>query len=135
MTKVESKIVVIKRTDEQVYSLLSSFKNLSPMAEAAKLEEWEAEDEWCRFNVKGMGRMELKMIEREPYKTIKIGGGEGIPFELLLWIQLKQVAPYDTRLKITLSTEMGAMMSLMLRSKLQEGVDLIAESLAKALNI
>jgi carbon monoxide dehydrogenase subunit G len=135
MTKVESKIVVIKRTDEQIYSLLSSFKNLSPMAEAAKLEEWEAEDEWCKFNVKGMGRMELKMIEREPFKTIKIAGGEGIPFELLLWIQLKQVAPYDTRLKITLSAEMGAMMSLMLRSKLQEGVDLIAESLAKALNI
>lgn len=135
MTKVESKIVVIKRTDDQIYSLLSSFKNLSPMAEAAKLEEWEAEDEWCKFNVKGMGRMELKMIEREPFKTIKIAGGEGIPFELLLWIQLKQVAPYDTRLKITLSAEMGAMMSLMLRSKLQEGVDLIAESLAKALNI
>ncbi len=135
MTTVESKIVAIRRTDEQVYTVLSSFKAFDSIAHAAKIDDWQADDDSCSFNAKGFGPIKLRIIEREPYKTIKITGEEGLPFEVVLWFQFKQVAPYDTRMKITLKADLNIAMAWMVKSKLQEGVDTIAESLAKAFNV
>lgn len=135
MTTVESKIVAIRRTDEQVYTVLSSFKAFDPIARAAQIEDWHADDDSCSFTAKGFGTVKLRIVEREPFKTIKIKGEEGLPFEVFLWFQFKQVAPYDTRTKLTLKADLNMAMGWMLKSKLQEGVDTIAESLAKAFNI
>lgn len=135
MKTYESKIVSIRRMDEDVYMVLSNFKNFSPLAQLAKVENWQADDDWCRFDVKGLGTAGLRIIEKEPNKTIKITGDGGIPFEFFLWVQLKQVAPYDTRLKITLKAELNMMMSMMVGSKLQDGVDAMAEQIAKAFSV
>jgi hypothetical protein len=134
MTSVESKIVSIKRLDEDVYKVLSSFKNFTPFAQAAKLENWQADDDWCRFDVQGIKDAGLRIIEREPFKTLKVTGDGKIPFEFFVWIQLKQVAPYDTRMKITLKADLNFMMKTMLGSKLQQGVDAIADQIAAAFN-
>lgn len=135
MTTVESKIVAIRRSDEQVYTVLSSFQNFTSAVEAAKLKDWEADDDTCKFRVDGIGLISLKIIEREPFKSLKITGDEGVPFEFFIWLQFKQVAPYDTRMKITLKAELNMMMKMVIGSKLQEGIDTVAETIAKALNV
>lgn len=134
MTSVESKIVSIKRLDEDIYKVLSNFQNFTPMAQAASLENWKAGEDWCEFDAQGIKGAGLKMIEKEPNKTIKLAGNERIPFEFNIWIQLKMVAPYDTRMKITLKAKLNMMMKMMVGSKLQQGVDSIAEQLAAAFN-
>jgi carbon monoxide dehydrogenase subunit G len=134
MKTYESKVVTIQRMDEDIYKILSNFKNFSPLVQVAKIENWQADEDWCKFDVKGMGTVGLMIIEKEPSKTIKIAGDGGIPFEFYIWVQLKQVAPYDTRMKITLKAELNMMMSMMVGSKLQEGVDAMAEQIAKAFN-
>lgn len=134
MTTVESKIVSIKRLDEDVYKILSDFKNFSPYAEMAKLENWQAEEDWCEFDVQGIKGAGLKIVEKEPFKTIKFGGNDKIPFEFNVWIQLKQVAPYDTRMKITLKANLNMMMKMLVGSKLQKGVDSLADQIAAAFN-
>lgn len=49
------------------------------------------------------------------------------------WIQLKQVAENDTKLKLTMKAEIPAMIKMMVDKKLQEG-NAMADILAKALN-
>ena len=118
MVSVESKVVSIRRLDEDIYKVLSNFQNFTPFAQAAKLENWQAGEDWCRFDAQGVKEAGLRIVDREPHKTIKITGDGQIPFEFFLWIQLKQVAPYDTRMKITLKANLNFMMKMMLGSKL-----------------
>lgn len=134
MTSVESKIVAVRRSDEDIYKILSDFQNFSPMAQAAKLENWRAGDDWCEFDVQGIKGAGLSMVEREPNKTIKLTGNNKVPFEFFIWVQLKKVAPYDTRMRITIKAKLNMMMKMMVGSKLQSGVDSIAEQLAAAFN-
>ncbi|MDD2548636.1 MAG: polyketide cyclase [Bacteroidales bacterium] len=134
MTTVESKIVKIQRIDEDVYKLLSDFQNFTPFAQAAKLENWQAGDDWCEFDVQGIKNAGLKIVEKEPSKTIKFTGNERVPFEFFVWIQLKMVAPYDTRMRITVKAKLNMMMKMMVKGKLQNGVDSIAEQIAAAFN-
>ncbi|HNV81596.1 MAG: polyketide cyclase [Tenuifilaceae bacterium] len=134
MVSVESKVVSIRRLDEDIYKVLSNFQNFTPFAQAAKLENWQAGEDWCRFDAQGVKEAGLRIVDREPHKTIKITGDGQIPFEFFLWIQLKQVAPYDTRMKITLKANLNFMMKMMLGSKLKQGIDAIADQIATAFN-
>jgi len=134
MVSVESKVVSIRRLDEDIYKVLSNFQNFTPFAQAAKLENWQAGEDWCRFDAQGVKEAGLRIVDREPHKTIKITGDGQIPFEFFLWIQLKQVAPYDTRMKITLKGNLNFMMKMMLGSKLKQGIDAIADQIATAFN-
>ena len=132
MEKYESKQQQIRRSAEQIYSALASFNNFSPMVEG-RVDEWSADDDVCSFKVKGMP-VRLRMVEREPYKTIKIQGDDGTPIDFTFWLQLKEVAPYDTRMRIVVHAELNMMMRMMIGKKLQGAVDEMAEAIANALN-
>lgn len=132
MEKYESKQQQIRRSAEQIYTALCSFNNFSPMLQE-KVEEWQADDDRCSFKVKGM-TVRLRMVEREPFKTIKIQGDELNPVDFTFWLQLKEVAPYDTRMRIVVHAELNMMMRMMIGKKLQGAIDQMAEAIATALN-
>lgn len=134
MTEVESKVVAIRNTSEFVFNTLSDFRNfngLVNMVPDGQLTDWQADENSCRFKVKGFD-VGLKFVEKEPFKTIKLTGDGKVPFEFFFWIQLKEVAPYDVRMKLTLHADLNFMMKMMLKGKLQEGVDQMADQIAQA---
>ncbi|QKG79398.1 MULTISPECIES: polyketide cyclase [Tenuifilum] len=133
MTTYESKIVAVKKRAEDIFRVLADFRNFSPIAQD-KLENWSANEDSCSFSYKGMGPFGIKIIEREEFKTIKFTGDEKLPMQFFMWIQLKEVAPYDTRLKITVKAELNMMMKMMVGKKLQEGIDALADGIATAFN-
>ena len=76
----------------------------------------------------------LRIVDREPGKTIKIQGEEGNPVDFTFWLQLKEVAPYDTRMRIVVHAELNMMMKMLIGKKLQGAVDQMAEAIAAAMN-
>ncbi len=134
MTEFESKIVAIRRNSEEVFRVLSDFRQFTPFIPTDKLEGWEAQEDSCSFSVTGIGQTGLKIIDKEPFKTVKITGDGKLPFEFFLWIQLNEVAPGDTRMKLTLKAELNMMLKMMLEKKLEEGINIMAEGIAAAFN-
>jgi carbon monoxide dehydrogenase subunit G len=51
-----------------------------------------------------------------------------------MWIQLKEVAAYDTRMRIVVKVKLNMLMKLMVGSKIRKGLDAIATRLADAMN-
>ncbi|MEW5846241.1 MAG: polyketide cyclase [Bacteroidota bacterium] len=133
MTTYESKVVAIRKRSEDIFKILSDFRNFTPMAKD-KLDEWQADEDSCSFRYKGMGPFGIRIIEREEFKTIKFTGDEQSPMQFFMWIQLKEVAPYDTRMKITVKAELNTMMRMLIGNKLKEGIDTLADSIAAAFN-
>jgi carbon monoxide dehydrogenase subunit G len=78
--------------------------------------------------------LRLRIVEREVNKTIKIQGDESGPMDFTFWLQLKEVAPYDTRMRIVLHAELNMMMRMMIGKKLQGAIDQMAEAIAAAMN-
>lgn len=132
MQEYESKQQQIHRPASQVYTALSDFNNFTPIMQS-QVEGWSATEDSCSFKVKGM-TMELHIVEKTPYTMIKLGGGDKAPVEFNLWIQFKEVAPADTRMRLVLHTKLNMMMKMMIGSKIQGGIDQMAEQIAKAFN-
>ena len=132
MEKYESKQHQIRRPAELIYTLISRFDNLTPAVQD-KVEEWQADENHCSFKAKGF-TVKLEIVDKECPKYVKIQSGEGgLPIDFTFWIQLQQVAPYDTRMRMVLHADLNMMMRMMIGGKLREALDQIAESMANAL--
>ena len=131
MEKYESKQHQIPLPVEQIYALVSRFDTLTP-ALADKVEEWSADQDSCSFKAKGF-TVKLRIEERVENKHIKIVGEKGaVPVDFSFWCQLHSAAECDTRFRLVLHAELNMMFKMMIGSKLQEGLEQIAQGIAQA---
>lgn len=131
MQEYISKQQQIFRPAEHIFAVISRFDNLTP-AVADKVEDWEATERTCSFKAKGF-TVRLLIDELEEPKHVKIIG-DGVPMDFAFWIQLHKVSDTETRLRLVLKVELNMMMKMMLGSKLEKGIDQVAEGIAKAMN-
>lgn len=133
MEKYESKQQQIRKSAAQIFPLISDFSLLTP-AVADKVEEWQATTDTCSFKVKGF-TVKLRMVDKVECKHVKITGDDGgVPIDFAFWIQLHEVTPTDTRMRMVLHAELNMMMRMMVGGKLQKGLDQAAETFAAAFN-
>lgn len=148
VTKISSEIFKIETPIEDVYALLSDFDKIGRLTEMAKQMGVAGENadlqklsekvervcftkDTCCVTLKNMGDMLLQMVEREEPKLIKLESGGVVPFKFNVWIQLLENAPYDTRMKITFQGELNMMFKMLLKGKLEKGINLLGENLTK----
>ena len=141
MTTYESDIKTISSSGEVVFFILSNLSNFNNLqnlnADAQEklnqmLKDVEFDENSCRFTVDGVGRVGFRIIEREPFKTIKLEA-ENSPVAVNGWIQLVQVSETDTRMKLTLKADIPTMIKVMVDSKLKKGINTIADTLVQYL--
>lgn len=129
MTTFESRIGKVECNDELVYNFLSDSNNFKGIVPPNKLNDFKATKDTCSFTVDPIGKIGLKIIEREPYKLIKITGDETSKFEFFLLIQIKQVAENDTRIKVTLKADLNPFIKMMASKPLQQFVDTLVDKM------
>lgn len=133
MEKYESKQCQIFKSAAQIYPFISNFSLLTP-AVADKVEEWNATEDTCSFKVKGF-IVKLRMVDKAYGKHVKISGDDGgVPIDFNFWIQLHEVTPTDTRIRMVLHCELNMMMRMMIGGKIQKGLDQAVETFAQAFN-
>ena len=116
--------------DSQLFDFVSDFRNIASILPAdAKEKATFTQDSIIVQAMAGMG-VTFKILEQERNKLIKLGTEQNDMFRL--WIQLKQVAPYDTRIRVTLRTNVPLVARAMLKKeKLQSLVDGLAQALGQ----
>ncbi len=132
MTEFTSQIRTIPHNDARVFAVLSDLSNMQRVRQSLPQDSVKAftlTDDRCSFEVSPIGKIEFHIVDREPNKTIKFETTQS-PVPLLLWIQLKQVAENDTRMKMTVRAELNPFLKPMVSKPMQEAVDKIAEILA-----
>lgn len=141
-TKYVSDVKVIYNNQEVIFNYLSNFENLSKYVNEGlltkmteqipqiKISNFESDADSCRFQIAGMGLAEIRIIDREPHKTIKINSSGGMPVGITFWIQLLPVSAYETKLRLTLDADMSMMIKMMVNKKLEEGINRLADMLA-----
>ncbi|MDR0873633.1 MAG: SRPBCC family protein [Prevotellaceae bacterium] len=130
----ESEIKTIQASDAEVFAVLSDLRNVEKLKEKVqdKVKDIELTEDTISFSVNPVGSLSLKIIEREPNKTIKFAADKS-PIDFFVWLQLKQVGEDDTRLKVTLKADLNPMIKMVAAKPLEQFVNMLAEALS-ALN-
>ena len=133
-SKYESKITSAPYSAQQIYRVLSNLQNLERVKDLIpkdKVQEMDIEPDRVRFKVDGLAqKITIAIVDRIENDTVKFGA-EGIPMQANFWIQLKELNPTDTRIKLTVKADIPMMFKFMIEKKLQQGLDQAADMLAQ----
>ena len=143
LNKYVSDIKLINHNQQVVFTYLSNFENLSGYLNSGLIEKitekvpqikitnFQSDQDSCKFNVTGLGVAKIKIVKREPFKSIKIESSGGLPLSFTFWIQLIPVDQFQTKMRLTLHAEMSMMIKMVAGSKLEEGINQLADTLSK----
>ena len=129
--KIESHVGNIPENEEKIFTFLSNFSNIEPLIPKENLTSWEFHKEGCKLGISGIGEIELKVVEKKPFKLIKLGSGNDSAYAFTLWIQLKQAAEKDTRAKLILQADLNPFLQLVAKNPLQKFVDTLVDQMGK----
>jgi len=128
--KVESKIGKSGCIDEDLFDFLSDFTKFVKLLPPQYQSNIEATTNECSISAGVMGQFSLKHLELERPKLIKIGTDSGKE-SLTIWVQLKKMDAYDTRIKITISLETNFMTKMMIKGKIQQFADSLVDAISQ----
>ena len=132
MTEFVSEVKTIPHDEDRIFTMLSDLSNLERIKDRLpqdKIQDFEFDSDSCSFAVAPVGKITFRIVEREPNKTIKFETTNS-PVPLFLWIQLKQVAPEDTKMKMTIKADLNPFIKPMVSKPLQDALDKIAAVIA-----
>lgn len=132
-TQFHSEIKTIHSNAEEIFRMLSDLSNIEKIKDKLpgdKIKEVEFDTDSFKAKVDPIGQIGFRIIEREPFATIKFQS-EASPIELFLWIQLKQVAEKDTKIRLTVQAELNMFMKGLVSKPLQEGINKLADLLTQ----
>ena len=143
LNKYTSEVKLINHNQQVVFNYLANFENLGTYLNSGlieritekvpqiKITDFKSDRDSCKFNITGLGVAEIRIVNREPFKTIKIESSGGLPLSFTFWIQLLTVDEYQTKMRLTLHAEMSMMIKMMAGNKLEEGINQLADTLSK----
>jgi len=133
----------MEHNQQVVFNYLSNFENLAAYLNSGliekitekvpqiKITDFESNRDSCKFNITGLGVAEIKIVNRDPFKTIKVESSGGLPLSFTFWIQLLPIDEYNTKMRLTLHADMSMMIKMMAGNKLEEGINQLADTLSK----
>lgn len=131
MSKFESSIRQIDYPQQIVFQGLSNLDNLSKVQDRIpedKAEDFSFDNDSVSINVPPVGKITLRIVEREEPKTIKFETVES-PLPFNFWIQLLPVTETSCKMKLTIKAELNPFIKAMVSSHLQDGIEKIADVL------
>lgn len=131
MTEFTSTIKEIPYSSSQVFSVLSDLTLLEKVKDKLpqdKISNFSFDKDHCSFTINPLGKITFVVVDREPCKVVKFTT-EQAPFQLFLWIQLKEKDKHNTYLKLTVKAELNMFVKPIVSKPLQEGLEKMADIL------
>ena len=132
MSKYESGVKQIPHPQTAVYNTLSDLNNIERIKDripADQVKDLAFDRDSVSVNVAPVGSIKLRIVDRDEPKCIKFET-ENSPVPFNLWVQLLPVTEATCKMKVTVKADIPVFLKPMVGSKLQDGVDKIADALA-----
>jgi carbon monoxide dehydrogenase subunit G len=131
MLNLESKSGIAKGSQEKVYNYLSDFRNFAHMFPKERLSGLEITEHTCRFGIEGLGRVGLKIAEKNPFSQIKISATEDSTSDFTFQIIISGSAENQSQVQITLQAKLNMFLEMMAKGPLQQFIDMIVDKLSE----
>jgi len=130
--KVESKIGTLQGSAERIFSFLADVSRMAQLMPQEKIKTVSHTSDECIFEAEMVGKVVLRVVNREPYKTIKYSFESEKGGNFFFWIQLLEPQVGITKVKLTLKTEMNAFMKLVAEKPLKKMLDEMVDKFTAA---
>ena len=125
LTKFESRVGKVEQDSELIFAYITDMRNFQQFLPGDSLSNWQAEKESCEFEISPVGKARLKIVDTEAKKMVKYEGDGLNNTNFFLWVQLNELKPKDTRVKITIKADLNPMLKLMASKPIKDFLEKI----------
>lgn len=132
MSQYESSVKCIPFPQKRVYAKLEDLNNLEALKDKLpqdKISEFAYDHDQVTIEVAPIGKVTIKIIEREAPKCIKFEA-VGSPIPMNMWIQIIPNGDEASKLRVVAKADINFMLRGMIEKPLKEGLEKIADTLA-----
>ncbi len=132
MSQYESSVKNIPYPQERVYSKLEDLNNLESIKDRVpqdKVKEFAFDRDSVTVEVSPLGKITLKIIEREEPKCIKFET-VGSPMPANFWVQIIPDGDQASKMRVVAKAEINFMLRSMIEKPLKDGLEKIADALS-----
>jgi hypothetical protein len=126
LTKIESEVVDIENSSENIYNYLSDFRNFEKLM-PSQVTNWKATEDECSFTLNGMASIGMKIVEKAPFKKITINSNGKVPFEFQLFVLITEKAPASCIGQLVFESDLNPMLKMMVVKPLGNFFNLLAQ--------
>jgi len=131
MTKIESNSVSINKSTADVFNYLQKMDNIGNLL-PEQVENFTSDDQTCRFEIKGMGPMGLKLgpISTDSITYLK---NEKAPFDFSLIANIKDIGA-STSVQLVFEADLNPIFKMMAEKPLQNFVNHLVKKFESIMN-
>lgn len=133
MSQYESSVKNIPYPQDRVFEKLEDLNNLETVRDRIpqdKVKEFTFDRDQVTVDVPPVGKITLKIIERESPKCIKFET-VGSPMPANFWVQIIPDGEQASKMRVVAKAEINFMLRAMVEKPLKEGLEKIAEALSQ----
>lgn len=117
MTRIESDQVEVNKSAKGMYEYLSNFNNFQSLM-PPQVTEWESNESECNFNLNGMAKIGMRIVEKIPNTTIKINSFGKVPFDFSLVVNLVETGTNACKGQLIFEGDINPFMKMMVEKPL-----------------
>lgn len=133
-SKYESSIQTVAASAHDIYRVLGNMENIALVKDLIpqdKVQELSYDKDSVHIKVDGLGqKLCIRIVDSEEDSVLKYGI-DNLPMGMNFWVQMREVGPNDSRIKLTLKADLPMMFKMMLDKKLRDGIEQAAVVLAR----
>ncbi len=132
MTRIESDKVSIRKPSSDVFSYLQKMENIGNIL-PEQVENFTSDNDTCRFEIKGMGPMGLKLgaVNTDSITYLK---NEKAPFDFSLIASIKETGADSTDVQLVFEADLNPIFKMMAEKPLQNFVNHLVKKFETIMN-
>ncbi|MDZ7737639.1 MAG: hypothetical protein U5K32_00940 [Bacteroidales bacterium] len=127
----ESRIAKIDAGSAEIFDFVSDMRNFKRFLPEKTVQNWQASADECSFEVTPVGRSMIKIERKDPYNTVKFAGQGMNNTEFYIWVQLKELAEKDTRVKLTIKADLNPGIKLIASKPINDFLEKMVRGMEK----
>jgi len=120
--RIESQKVAINCVSEKVYSFLSNFDNFYTLL-PDQVANWQSTGDSCRFEVKGLATIGLRITHKTPFSHIGMIGEGKLPFGFTFDVAIAEIEREQCQVQVVINADMNPFMAVLAEKPLQGFMD------------
>lgn len=125
MTRIESDVVSIAKSNEEVFNFLSNFNNIKTLM-PEQVTDWTGSADDCTFTIKGMATLGMAYESKTPFSEIKIKRNGKAPFDFMLICKIDSgSSANDSKLQLMFDADLNPFLKMMAEKPLKNFLNLL----------
>lgn len=132
MTRIESEKVKINKSSADVFSYLQKMENIGNLL-PEQVENFTSQDDTCRFEIKGMGPMGLKLgaVNSDSITYLK---NEKAPFDFSLIARINETRGDSSDVQLVFEADLNPIFKMMAEKPLNNFVNHLVKKFESIMN-